>query len=362
MPKELFDVIDHHGLNEDTCFLCGASLTDEIRSDEHVFPKWLQHQFGLWNSSLTLLNRTTIPYRQLTIPCCKICNNEHLSALEDRIKRGIFSKNGSPGLPSPQDVFLWTAKILIGIIYRELILPLNRRDPISPPIVDRRAMESFRMLLFFMQSARVPMSFACLETEFPASIFLYDLKCPSEPRLAFDFRDSLIQQTVYMRLGTKGILAAFDGGAQDQVVGDLYRRDGEHVLHPLQFEELGAKLFYKASLCRSIPYYLISEREGHYIVALMSMDDKDALSTGVQYKILDGQTVAFRSTPNPTPTDGSQFDDWLQDDYAKFLATFTGAPIEVINPSPGLVLSWLSNDRNQFTPLGFEQQPYRGVT
>lgn len=30
-----------------TCFLCGAS--DQSMTEEHVFPKWLQKKYNLWN-------------------------------------------------------------------------------------------------------------------------------------------------------------------------------------------------------------------------------------------------------------------------------------------------------------------------
>ena len=43
-------------LDHDHCFLCGVELTDAIRTDEHVFPKWMQRDFDLWNEELNLLN------------------------------------------------------------------------------------------------------------------------------------------------------------------------------------------------------------------------------------------------------------------------------------------------------------------
>ncbi len=46
------------------CFLCGRLLFDDF-SEEHVFPRWLQKRFHLWNRSLQLTNRTRIRYRQL---------------------------------------------------------------------------------------------------------------------------------------------------------------------------------------------------------------------------------------------------------------------------------------------------------
>ncbi|MEH6908831.1 hypothetical protein V7008_24635, partial [Neobacillus drentensis] len=53
------------------CFLCGAPLTEENSSDEHVIPSWLQKKHDLWNQQLRLMNHTYISYRYLKIPCCK---------------------------------------------------------------------------------------------------------------------------------------------------------------------------------------------------------------------------------------------------------------------------------------------------
>lgn len=93
MPKELFEAADEHPLDDHTCFLCGVSLSADNRTDEDVFPQWLLHKFDLWNKRLTLLNGTTIPYRQIRIPCCGSCNNNHLSKLENRIKQKLFSQD-----------------------------------------------------------------------------------------------------------------------------------------------------------------------------------------------------------------------------------------------------------------------------
>jgi hypothetical protein len=328
MPKELFDAIDNHALNEDTCFLCGAALTSAIRSDEHVFPMWLQHRFDLWDNRLHLLNGTAIPYRRLTVPCCTECNNEHLSALENRIRSSVFEPNDSGSTPNTHDLYLWVAKILFGIMYRELLLPLDRSSPEGPKILDPEAMQHFRMLHFFLQSVRVPMRFHCQNVTFPASVLVYDLQCPTTKHAQFDFRDNPIYQTIFLRLGSKGIIAAFDSGAQDYILGDLFRREAKHCLHPIQFEELAAKLFYKASLLKRFPFYLISEFEGVYDVTLLH---------------------------EPT------FNKWNQDDYARLVAVFTDHPLEFVNPQPGMVISWLSDERDEFYPIDIRSSPWRGA-
>jgi hypothetical protein len=73
--EEGFRSIGQRDFSRDTCFLCRCELTQLNRTDEHVIPRWVQGCFDLWNDILELVNGMTIPYRQLTIPCCFTCNS-----------------------------------------------------------------------------------------------------------------------------------------------------------------------------------------------------------------------------------------------------------------------------------------------
>jgi hypothetical protein len=191
-------------------------------------------------------------------------------------------------------------------------------------------------------------------------VFLFDLQSPQTLNAQFDFKDNPPSQTLYLRLGTKGVLAAFDGGAQDSIVGHLFRRDGQHRLHPYQFEELGAKLFYKARLMNRVPYFLITESRGVHDVVLLSMDDPNDTSRIESATLSDGRVV-FRAVPPGHLAHQPVFNEWVQEEYAQYVSTFTGAPLEQVNPRPGLVMSWLSNEREEFTPFDIEAVPYRGI-
>lgn len=41
-----FNPFDQMTFTNDRCFLCGELLTDDNRSKEHVYPKWLQNKFN----------------------------------------------------------------------------------------------------------------------------------------------------------------------------------------------------------------------------------------------------------------------------------------------------------------------------
>lgn len=59
--------------------------------EEHIFPKWLQHRFDLWDTTLTPFNGTSIPYCYLTVTACQKCNNEHLKKIEDVIREAVLA-------------------------------------------------------------------------------------------------------------------------------------------------------------------------------------------------------------------------------------------------------------------------------
>ena len=71
------------------CVMCREPLDEYNKSDEHIFPKWLQNMFNLQNQKITLPNNSTTLYRQFLVPCCKECNNGVMSAWEKTIEAAI---------------------------------------------------------------------------------------------------------------------------------------------------------------------------------------------------------------------------------------------------------------------------------
>jgi hypothetical protein len=94
------------------CFLCGAALTTGRDTAEPVIPKWIQERYELWDQKLTLLNRTTIPYCQLEIPCCSICNSEDLGKIEADMQKACDTGRKAVVALPPLTLFLWAGKIL----------------------------------------------------------------------------------------------------------------------------------------------------------------------------------------------------------------------------------------------------------
>jgi hypothetical protein len=313
--RALFDLLASRRIYSDKrCFFCGQALRSN-RTREHVFPKWLQQKFALANQTLTLLNKTTIRYGQLTVPCCQPCNNVHLSILENKVKKLLFESSLAAAKRDLDAIYLWATKILLGVVYAERLLPFNRRHPKGRRIWPQEMRDALRMNHLFVQRLRYPIKFTAEGKErVPGSVFLFDLKSPKDIKRQFDFRDAIFTLCIFMRLGTRGILAVADGGAVDIAIGELLRRDGKRKLHPLQFLEIGAKTFYKAGLLNRTPKYIIVESKGALEVMQMPL-------AGLSAKPV--------------------FDEWQHPIYAHVLSHFTGYPLEKIaSPDGTKVMQW----------------------
>jgi hypothetical protein len=309
-PPQLFSAVLKRRFGRSTCFLCGRRLGKKNRSDEHVFPKWLQERFDLWNKQLTLLNGTTILYRHLKIPCCLKCNGTHLKPIEDAVCKAVEAGAKALSALPELTLFLWLGKILYGLLYREYLLPLDRRSKSKRPIVPKSLLQTLEMHHYLLQGSRVPVRFLSF---FPASITVVRTQQPRRVQHQFDFRDSPIGLTLAIRMGKVGILAALqDGGAIQMLPMPKYRRI---ALHPIQFQELAAQFFYKASLMNRTPKFMLVEQAGVIHVLQAPLGGLSALPI---------------------------FDDWNPEHYAHVLSLFIRIPVEHLYYPPK-VMTFLRN-------------------
>lgn len=332
---KLYSAIESHDFSENTCFLCGVSLTSTNRANEHVIPKWVQTKFALWDQKIALLNGTLIPYRQLTIPCCSDCNTNKLSQVEDRVRTAIEDGFEAVTKLDSRTLFIWLGKMYFGMLYRELFLPSDRSNRHSAPIVSPEHMEAFQMHHYFLQSCRVPMEFMSADAAHPWTIYVFQIQELDNQKMGWDFRDDIHYDTLFIRLGGVGILAAFDCGAISVDAGTSFSRYSKFHLHPLQFEELGAAFFYKASLFNRTPKFVMAENENTFQVSVMPMSG------------LSGKPV---------------FDEWNLDAYAQVLSFFTGVPVEQLHPAPDKIMTWLKKqDSDEFMFIDITKSPYRSI-
>jgi hypothetical protein len=220
-------------LSQNHCFLCGRELAKN--TDEHIFPKWLQHKFNLWDQSITLLNRTIIPYRMLKIPCCNTCNNEYLSQLENDISIAVDGGYDSFIQLDEGKIFYWAAKILYGLFFKELSLNFDRKDPLAGTIMKPEAMEKFHTLHMLLQGIRCPTQYLPVK---PYSIFIfkmYEYDDGDWDESNFNYFDSYIQTVYGMKMNDIGfILCIEDSGVQAEFGKEYFDKYKDKTLHPIQ--------------------------------------------------------------------------------------------------------------------------------
>lgn len=247
LPKMTFD--------NDHCFLCGELITDSNRSEEHIFPKWLQNRYSLWDHTIRLINDTYIPYRKLTIPCCTECNGTHLGQMErdirEAVEQGIKAFRQLPEIR----VYQWMAKVFYGILFREMSLHVDRTDPEKGFITSPEFLEQLNALHLSMQSVRCHVEFVDFK---PWSIFIIKTYEYGDDR-DFDYIDNLEGLVFAIRMGEIGIIASLqDIGAEEQFFGETYEQYLDAGLHPVQFDELTCHVIYHSVLKTRVPTFLSS--------------------------------------------------------------------------------------------------------
>ncbi|MCF7933831.1 MAG: hypothetical protein K9L73_03485 [Spirochaetia bacterium] len=322
----LFKKIHEKGYDSKYCFLCGIGLNNQNRTDEHVIPKWLQKEFNLWDQTIDLLNKTTINYRKLKIPCCSECNNKYLSKMENTIRKGFEGGYQEFCKVDERIVFLWLSKIYYGILYKEMFLSINRTDPDQGTIVSEDFVRNIEMIYFFLQEIRG--AHKCVGFK-PASIFI--LKLQYDDNIKWNFSDRILTNFISIRMKDIGIIAVLgDVHTTKEVsaVEDFYKIS----LHPIQFNELCSIIFYRSVLLNRNPFYRSFQKRKEdyietYLVPLQGLSTKPI------------------------------FDEWEMRDYKEALFSFTGYPPEA-HEDNDKVATWIHDENGNVREIPINENQF----
>ncbi|TCP21049.1 hypothetical protein EV195_1253 [Tenacibaculum skagerrakense] len=231
--------------DDNTCFLCGREC--EIKTTEHIFPKWLQHKYDLWDKRLIVTNDTTIPYRNLTVPCCEKCNNEDLSKVEEKFQALLERSFKNLTFEDEQIIFQWSAKILYATRYKELSLLVDRKNPELGNILTPYELESYSALHLFLQSIRFKTTF---HEPKPWSIFVFN--CTDDD---FFYHNNIVGLCFSMKFGKIAFTIVFE---DNNVIEDFMfglKKLKEYPINFPQYLEINAHLFYSAIIKENAPKY-----------------------------------------------------------------------------------------------------------
>ncbi|MDB5141670.1 MAG: hypothetical protein JWQ66_383 [Mucilaginibacter sp.] len=218
------------------CPICATALTKSNQTKEHVFPQWMLKAFDLYDEKLVLLNKTSIPYRAITVPFCQKCNGERFSALEETVKNIILS--GKIKKQEQYPVVIWLIKIYLSLRNLEQRLPLDRKVSGGNMILPENFFEDQNQVMYALLQTYHP------DTEFvggyPWSLFSYKISKRAVDK--FWFGDSFAWPFISIRLGDIGIVCLLtDGGGQTLALKEMYDNLKRVSLKTIQFAELAAR-------------------------------------------------------------------------------------------------------------------------
>lgn len=316
MEKENFILqkIENRNFSKDECFLCCPELNNSNSTVEHVIPKWLQKKYNLWDQKITLINGSNLFYRNLTIPCCFNCNNKFLQPLENRIKKALELGIEELKKVSEVDLFLWLSKIYFGIIYKELFLKSNIKDPNSSTIVSPEKIDSLFMHYLFLQKIHLDVGY---RNFFPASIYFFETQ---ESELdKWDLIDNHNSLFISLRMGNIGIIAALQDCGKTKTIAKHLDKYKKIVLHPFQFRELSGKILYKLMLEKDISKFYFGE---------------NIVTRKIEISKIGG------------PYNTSLFNEWDNEEYSALLSILLGLDQKLIYEN-GNLYTWLEEDSGE---------------
>ena len=96
------------------CPLCGRRFGRVAKTQEHIFPRWLQKHHKLETGRLTLPNFIGKTYKSVKIDICEKCNHHRFGRLESEISRRVCSGDAYSAVQEldPELLAIWLGKIL----------------------------------------------------------------------------------------------------------------------------------------------------------------------------------------------------------------------------------------------------------
>ena len=250
MPAQLYSPFIKFNFSNRNCFLTGQALNSEEEKIQ-VFPQWLMSRYKLQDTPFKLLDESLATYKDLKIPCSAEINETCLEPLELEIS-DIFDK-GYEAVKSIDELalFKWAGKLLYGIIFNEIQSGIKLQHAQGEEFnISQSIIHKFSNLHLMLQSINLPVTFEDFK---PCSIFLF--KVDNNPE-EFGYRDEINTLTFALRINDFGLIICLqDNGANQVYHKEVYEQLKGRVLHPIQFEEFSAKVFYSAYLFNRLPEY-----------------------------------------------------------------------------------------------------------
>jgi len=264
MQTEIYLPFDRFNFGNRTCFLTGKVLQSEEEKIQ-VFPAWLLAKYNLYDQPFKMLDENFPTYKDLKLPCSAEVNELYLEPLEAEIKAAFEQGFEAVKALDEWKLFIWAGKIMYGIIFNELQSAIRQQYTEGQGLnISQSLMHKFSQLHIMLQMLLLPIVFEDFK---PFSFFLFKINPKTEE---FNYRDEINSLTFSLRLKDFGFIFCLqDNGANTVYHQEILGKIQGKTLHPIQFEEFCARVFYSAYLFNRLPEYdLLPVKEKIYVEAM----------------------------------------------------------------------------------------------
>jgi hypothetical protein len=326
MPAQIYYPFNTFNFSNTKCFLTGEALKSEEEKIQ-VFPQWLMSQYNLEDQPFKLLDESIATYKDLKIPCSAAINEEYLEPLESEIAAAF--NQGYDGVKALDELklFQWAGKLLYGIIFNEIQAGIKMQHAQGDEFnISQSIIHKFSQLHLMLQSINLPLQFEGFK---PYSLFLFKVNNQEE---VFGYRDEINTLTFALRIKEFGLVICLqDNGANGRYHQEIADKIKDETLHPIQFEEFSARVYYSAYLFNRLP----------------------------EYNILPvGDDIYLEAMPLRGISNKPLFDDWVNRTYGQVLESFWknwGFLLLEIIKNPDKPMSFLFDaDGNSISPTAIE--------
>lgn len=252
MPAKIYAPFERFNFSNKNCFLTGEALKSEEEKIQ-VFPQWLMSQYALEDKPFKMLDENIATYKDLKLPCSSHINDDFLEPLEEEIANAF--EKGYEGVKALDELklFQWAGKLLYGIIFNEIQSGIRLMHSQGEEFsMSQSILLKFSQLHLMLQSINLPIIFEDFK---PFSIFLFKVNNNTEE---FGYRDEINTQTFALRIKDFGMVICLQDNASNYYYHKkIYEQIKDDTLHPIQFEEFSARVFYSNYLFNRLPEYNI---------------------------------------------------------------------------------------------------------
>lgn len=255
MALDFFNPFEEMIFDEHFCFLSGDLTTESMT----VFPEWLMEHFNLTEEKLGLMENSQIkmvPYRDLKLPCAPHVKKA-FEELDQEFRKAYEKGYDGMAQLNEHSLYLWSARIVYGLLYLEFVGEWKRHQKMGKQFrIGPQLKEHLSNFHLMLQSIVKPIRFGERK---PWTITVFGLKYSAD---ILSYRDDVINLLFQFGVNGFGFIVCFqDNGIIGEKQAEILEKIKGHILHPVQFEELYARLHYTADLLQYRPKYKITEKD-----------------------------------------------------------------------------------------------------